>query len=606
VEDTGVQLSSLELDGVDRTHEQAVTRMLASKPKGRWPWSPRAPFDDKVFAQDLDRIRRYYQDRGFPDARIDEVRVEFNDARTRVDVSVSVIEGAPVVVDTVEFHGFEALGEAFDAVRDGTAVAAGLPRDRAAVATTRQQAAEFFRDHGYAYGAVEVVERTVAPGRVTVSFQGEAGPPTVFGPIVIDGLDQVSERVIRRQLSVRPGAPYRASELAQSQRRLTRLDILEFANVDARPPVEARPPAIPVRVTVAEDEPRRVQLGIGYGTEDRLRGSAEWSHLNLFGNAQRASVTGRWSAIDRGGEAAFAEPFFFWRGLSFEATGASWWTRERVYTSTTAGGRAGVAYRFGRRARGAGRPPGDVARLQYVHESLRYAVRPEVRADLTNVEQLIALGLDPITGQGRGVRAAVAASYQRLTTESVADPHSGYGLSLHGEIADPALGGTFRYREVRGEARVYVPIGSTVVAARTRAGVIAARADTDVPFSQRYFLGGASSLRGWGRYQVAPLTDGIPVGGRALLEATLEWRVPVRGRFGIVGFVDAGNVWARRLAATTGGLRADGGLGLRVATPIGLVRADAAQQLNPVPGLLVAGQPETRHWRVHVSIGHAF
>ena len=606
VEDSGIQLSSLTLDGVDATHREAVMRTLASKPRGRWPWSPPAPFDDTTFARDLDRIRRYYQDRGYPDARIDDVRVEFNETRTRVRVSVRVSEGAPVIVDEVEFQGFEGVGETFSDAVDRTRVQAGAPRDRASVAATRQEAAAFLRDNGYAYGAVTVEERTVGASRVAVTFRGNPGPPTVFGPIVIDGLEQVGERVIRRQLSIRPGAPFRASAVAESQRRLTMLDILEFANIDATPPEDSRPSAIPVRITIAEDEPRRLQLGIGYGTEDRVRGSVEWSHLNFLGDARRASVTARWSSIDRGAEVAFAEPFFLRRGLSFEATGTSWWTRERIYTSNTYGGRAGLSYRFGRRARGTGRPPGDVIRLQYVHESLRYAVRPEIREDLTNVEQLIALGLNPITGQGRGVRTAAAASYERSTVESVTDPRSGYGLSLHGEIATPALGGTFRYRELRGEGRVYVPVGPAVVAARVRAGVIAARSDADLPFSQRYFLGGASSLRGWGRYQVGPLTDGVPVGGRALLETALELRVPVRGRFGAVAFVDAGNVWARRLAATTSGLRSDVGAGLRVATPIGLVRGDAAYQLNPVPGLLVGGEPETRHWRLHVSIGHAF
>jgi translocation and assembly module TamA len=168
------------------------------------------------------------------------------------------------------------------------------------------------------------------------------------------------------------------------------------------------------------------------------------------------------------------------------------------------------------------------------------------------------------------------------------------------------LGGTFRYNEAVGEVRAYVPVGATVVATRVHAGSIAARADADVPFSDRFFLGGASSLRGWSRYQVAPLTDGIPIGGRTMVEMALEWRVPVRGSVGLVGFFDTGNVWARSFAATTGGFRSDAGVGLRYRTPVGLLRGDLAFQLNPIPGLLVNGLPESRTWRVHVSIGQAF
>jgi len=43
-----------------------------------------------------------------------------------------------------------------------------------------------------------------------------------------------------------------------------------------------------------------------------------------------------------------------------------------------------------------------------------------------------------------------------------------------------------------------------------------------------------------------------------------------------------------------------------VYTPIGPVRFDVGYQLNPIPGLLVKGEPEARHWRAHVSIGQAF
>jgi outer membrane translocation and assembly module TamA len=52
--------------------------------------------------------------------------------------------------------------------------------------------------------------------------------------------------------------------------------------------------------------------------------------------------------------------------------------------------------------------------------------------------------------------------------------------------------------------------------------------------------------------------------------------------------------------------RTDVGAGLRYNTPIGLVRVDYGHQLNPIPGLLVNGSPETRHWRIHFSIGQAF
>jgi outer membrane translocation and assembly module TamA len=55
-----------------------------------------------------------------------------------------------------------------------------------------------------------------------------------------------------------------------------------------------------------------------------------------------------------------------------------------------------------------------------------------------------------------------------------------------------------------------------------------------------------------------------------------------------------------------GPLRSDAGVGLRYRTPVGVVRADLGVQINRVPGLIVNGEPEHRHWRLHLSIGQAF
>lgn len=605
VEEDGVQVSSFTLTGMEHADESELKRGLATKARGRLPWSPAAPFDQDVFEQDLTRIVRFYVDRGYPDARVDAIDVDFNDARDRVALTVAVHEGEPLIVDAVSFTGFEVLDVNLRGRLDNQ-LAVGQPRDRAAQLALRQQAVDLFRDHGYAYATVEVVETRTAPGHLSLEYRATAGPPTVFGPVTIAGLSDVDESIIRRQLGIRTGEPYRASRVTQSQRRLSMLEILQFVNVDARTPPEGQPREIPVRITVVEDKPRRLQLGIGYGTEDRLRGSAEWSHLNFLGDARRASVLGRWSSIERGGQIAFTQPYFLRQGLSFDATGSSWWTRERIYRADTHGGRAGVTWRLGGERRGAGRAAGDTLKLAYVYEYLRYEVRPESLAEIGSVDQLIALGLDPVTGNGRGTRTAIAADYDRAAVDNLANPRSGYAVSAHVELASPALGGSFRYQEVRGEARTYLPVGNSVFAARARAGSILASSDADVPFSQRYFLGGASSLRGWGRYEVAPLADGIPVGGRTMAEVSVELRVPAPAGLGLVGFVDAGNVWAGSLAARTEGARADVGLGIRYATPVGLIRGDAALQLTPIDGLLVNGEPSTRTWRLHVSIGHAF
>jgi outer membrane translocation and assembly module TamA len=243
-----------------------------------------------------------------------------------------------------------------------------------------------------------------------------------------------------------------------------------------------------------------------------------------------------------------------------------------------------------------------------MNEFLKYEIDPATLEDLTKFEQLIALGLDPLTGKGEGRLAAIDLNLERIAVDRAADPHRGASLELYLKHAAPWLGGTYRYDEFRTEGRLYVPLGrGQVWATRVATGVIFANALAPVPVSERYFLGGSTSLRGWGRYQVAPLTtDGLPVGGRAMLEGSSEWRMTIRGSLGAALFVDAGNVWAAPEGLGAGRIRVDAGPGIRWMSPVGIVRADLGIQLTPIDGLQVNGEPEKRHWRIHFSIGHPF
>ena len=63
---------------------------------------------------------------------------------------------------------------------------------------------------------------------------------------------------------------------------------------------------------------------------------------------------------------------------------------------------------------------------------------------------------------------------------------------------------------------------------------------TNVPFSKKYFLGGATSIRGWGRYEVSPLASGLPIGGNSMLAFSEELRAVLHGNLGGVLFFDAG------------------------------------------------------------------
>ena len=91
-----------------------------------------------------------------------------------------------------------------------------------------------------------------------------------------------------------------------------------------------------------------------------------------------------------------------------------------------------------------------------------------------------------------------------------------------------------------------------------------------------------------------------------MLAFSEELRAVLHGNLGGVLFLDGGNVWSDTWSIKMGDLRYAVGPGLRYQTPVGPIRFDFGYQLNPIPGLLVRAEPQTRRWRIHFSIGQAF
>jgi outer membrane protein assembly factor BamA len=237
------------------------------------------------------------------------------------------------------------------------------------------------------------------------------------------------------------------------------------------------------------------------------------------------------------------------------------------------------------------------------------SVTPSVLADPTQRANLIALGLNPITGTQSGSLNALGVDLQHSTADNLLNAHHGYQIAFHAEQAGRFIPGTFQYFGVSGDGRYYLPIGDNLVlASRVQFGNIQPPSSdpAKVPFAKKYFLGGATTVRGWGRFEISPLSGGLPIGGNSLFAFSEEVRAALHGNLGGVLFLDAGNVWANSWGMKFNDLRYAIGPGLRYQTPIGPLRFDFGYQLNPIPGLLVNGAPQTRRWRIHFSIGQAY
>lgn len=219
---------------------------------------------------------------------------------------------------------------------------------------------------------------------------------------------------------------------------------------------------------------------------------------------------------------------------------------------------------------------------------------------VTDVEAEDALVLED---EGESFRLSLLEFGLRwIDIDSVVNPTRGAWIDLSLEPSLKALGSELDYIRSELDLRAYRSLGATVLAGRLHLGVLEPLRDDgagSVPIFKRFFSGGSASVRGFDLDQLGPLDDDEdPIGGLTVAEVGIELRFPLWKRLGGVVFTDAGQVNRRSFHLDGDDFFYSAGIGLRFATPIGPVRVDLAQILNPPSGV----QP----FRIHFSIGHAF
>jgi outer membrane protein assembly complex protein YaeT len=597
-----IQVHKLAFIGVKAIDELKLKSALATRESSKLPWGKKNYFDRSRFDADLKRIQAFYADRGYPDARVTGFDVKLNDKQDAADVTVNVSEGEPVKVAAVEFVGFDVIPPAhLDAMNKQLPLKVGQPRDRQLVVAAHEMALNELRDHGFPYAKVTTSEDDGPQGKeARLAFQAEPGKLAHFGSVRISGNKSVGDRIIRRELTYKPGDLYQRSLVLDSQRRLYRMELFQFVNVEPEN-VEQQPVDVPTKVTVAEGNHQRVNFGVGYGTEEKARVDAEYHHLNFLGAARSAGAHARWSSLDRGLRFDFNQPFFFQPHFSFGSEAQQWYTFTPAYQSIVTGAKATLTHLA---------IDGTTWAVSMTSERDVSTIANSVLNDPRDHATLIALRLDPRTGEQHGTLNALGFDFQHSTADNLLNAHHGYQVAFHTEQAGRFLPGTFNYFAVSADGRHYLPLSDRlVVASRLQIGNIRPMGNdqVNVPFSKMYFLGGATSIRGWGRYEVSPLSgSGLPIAGDSMLAFSEEVRAVIRGNFGGVLFLDGGNVWGDSFGFKLNDLHYAVGPGLRYQTPVGPVRFDFGYQLNPIPSLLVNGQPQPRRWRIHFSIGQAF
>ncbi|MFZ5608560.1 MAG: autotransporter assembly complex protein TamA [Pseudomonadota bacterium] len=430
------------------------------------------------------------------------------------------------------------------------------------------------------YPFAELVSREVvvdhARHQVTIRFRLRLGPRVAFGPIAITGARSVKPSYITRLAPWKMGDVYDQDKVDLYLERLSRTGLFNSITVAPRPALahaQSVDPAIPgpIEVAVTEGKMRTISLGAGYSSTDGFSGEAGWAHRNILGAQERLRLRLLLSELEQSASAKIDKPNFRRPGQTLLAELALAREGNDAFTAYSARTSLGLERQIGK----------------------RWVFAAATKGEFTQV-------IDN-AGERNFFLAALPLSARWDGTDNLLDPRGGARLVL---TAAPELGidgGVFGFTTTTAQATAYYGLGRGdrhVLAGRLKLGSILGAGRARLPANRRFFAGGGGSVRGFGYQNVGPVdATGEPLGGLALVEMGLEARVQISQRFGLVPFVDAGNVYPENIPKFSG-LRFGGGLGFRYYTDFAPIRLDLATPLDRRPG---EGRVQ-----VYISIGQSF
>ena len=530
---------------------------------------------DRRARQDESLLRELLRAYGYYDADV-ATRVETAE-NGQILVRLAAVPGPLYRFSAVELPGLEAAGAKAPELRTAFTIGVEDPVNAEQVAAAQANLALRLGREGFAFAKVGEPEVTIdydsKTGRLTLPVNPDGAKR--FGAIRVEGKRLFGPKHLARIARFKPGETYSSARIEDFRRALIQTGLV--SSVAITPVQTAQPDVVDIAVKLERAPPRTIAGELGYGTGEGYRAEVSWTHRNLIRPEGAITFRGVAGTREQLLGALLRRNNFKMRDQVLTAQISASHTDRDAYdarTFTLAGGLE--------------RQTNIIWQKKWTWAfgaELAASDERDVMAD---------------TGLRRRRTFFIAALPTTLSydgSDDLLNPTRGYRLA--GRLSPEASlqGSAFGYAKMQIDGSAYVPVSGVVLAGRVRLGSIAGASRDRIAPSRRFYAGGGGSVRGYGYQRVGPLdVNGDPVGGRSLAEFALEARVRF-GDFGVVPFVDGGNLYESALPRFTG-LRYGAGIGVRYYTNFGPIRVDVGTPLNRRAG--------DARVAVYVSLGQAF
>ncbi len=554
-----IRIKNINFIGNEVLKKRALLKSIETKERWFLSWlTGRGVYLEDVMEIDVERIKMAYYDIGYQDVIVQQPQVTLVDDKY-LNIDIEIDEGPQYRVGTLSVSGDLLFPE--DQLLVQVQLKEGEVFSRLQLRDSIIALTDLYADQGYAY--VNVVPLTTKKADqllFDIELEIEQGVQVKVERVDISGNVRTRDKVIRREIPVIEGELYSSSKMKEANRRVRNLGFFDEVQVTDRPG-SAEDLSV-VEVAVEERLTGTFSIGLGYSSVDKLMAQGSISQENFLGRGLNLNLSGSVGTTSNTYSLAITDPYFL---------DTDWTLGGEVYRSMREYNdyddeRTGGAIR-------AGHP---VSRNSRAFLTYRYEQK-----EISNLSPIALNNAFIVDQAGKSTLSSITAQWVRNSTDFFEDPSRGGITRISLEYA--GLGGTEHFLRPIASHRQFFPLfWGTVFSVHGEVGYITSTSDDDVSLSERFFLGGIRTIRGFKTREVGPKDGDIFVGGEKMGYFNIEYLFPIYRSLGLQGviFYDTGNVW-RDDEEYFSDMRHSAGAGIRWRSPLGPLRFEWGYNLDP-------------------------
>lgn len=550
-----------------------LRKSMETKEKGFWSFlSGSGKLKKSDLKVDMEKLRAKYLKVGYARIQIGEPDIKISSDKTKIDITININEGHRYKVAAIDFTGYQHA--TLDELKKAVTLKTGDWFDVEKYQDDVKAVTAVFTQKGYAYANIEPDTMMDDNAQtINIKYTVDENKLVYINRINIRGNTKSRDRVIRREFDIVEGDLYNSKLISDSKQHLEFTDYFDQVRISETPAGDG---LVDLDTEVSDKMTGMFSIAAGYSTVDKMIGSVSLTQKNLFGMGYQLTTKAEFSSSSADYSVSFLNPWLFDKPYSFSADVFKTKREYDDYDKKSAGFDFGFGHQL-------------IKRKLYASIKFKYEDNTIDNID-DNAAEIIK------EQEGQSTIISVTPMLKWTTTNHPYLPTRGNQSSVFVKMAGGPLGGDYTFAKLGADTSQYVPLfWKFTLMGHLEGGYVHMFDGNEAPIAERYRLGGMYSIRGYKYGDISPEdANGNRFGGVKYVQNNIELIFPVVESAQIMGvfFFDQGQVFDGNENLFNKDLARSYGAGFRWYSPIGPLRFEYGQPINPTGGLSKSGRWE--------------